>query len=172
MESSAPEKQPVRVTILSRPYTLLASGDPREVERVAASVNDLMLSIAGKSPNADSTRIAVLACLHLADKLHEFEQQIEQAKQHSDRDVQALTARLHEFEQEIGEAKQANALQREELAERVREVEQDAERAREELAARIRELEQELGQAKLQAGSKNEGLAGAVEQLLAAVEGR
>ena len=69
----APEKQPVRVTILSRPYTLLATGDPREVEAVAASVDELMLSIAAKAPNADSTRIAVLACLHLADKLRTIE---------------------------------------------------------------------------------------------------
>ena len=69
MESSTPERQPVRVTILSRPYTLLATGDPREVEEVAASVNDLMLSIAAKAPSADSTRIAMLACLHLTDKL-------------------------------------------------------------------------------------------------------
>ena len=68
-----PEKQPVRVTILSRPYTLLAAGDPREVEEVASSVNELMLSIAAKAPTADSTRIAVLACLHLADKLHALE---------------------------------------------------------------------------------------------------
>ena len=50
MESSGPEKQPVRVTILSRPYTLLATGDPREVEEVAASVDELMLSIAAKAP--------------------------------------------------------------------------------------------------------------------------
>ena len=57
MESSGPEKQAVRVTILSRPYTLLASGDPREVEQVAASVDELMLSIAAKAPNADSKRI-------------------------------------------------------------------------------------------------------------------
>jgi len=83
MESSAPEKQPVKVTILSRPYTLLSSGDPREVEEVAASVNDLMLSIASKSPNADSTRIAVLACMHLADKLRALERELNQAKQQS-----------------------------------------------------------------------------------------
>jgi cell division protein ZapA len=73
MQTNPSEKQPVRVTILSRPYTLLASGDAREVEEVAASVNELMLSIAGKAPNADSTRIAVLACLHLADKLRTLE---------------------------------------------------------------------------------------------------
>jgi cell division protein ZapA len=74
----APEKQPVRVTILSRPYTLLATGDPREVEAVAASVDELMLSIAAKAPNADSTRIAVLACLHLADRLRSLERDLSQ----------------------------------------------------------------------------------------------
>ena len=78
------EKQAVRVTILSRPYTLLASGDPRQVEEIAASVNDLMLSIAAKAPNADSTRIAVLACLHLADKLRLLEKEVEELRQRKD----------------------------------------------------------------------------------------
>ena len=78
------EKQPVRVTILSRPYTLLASGDPREVEQVAESVNDLMLSIAGKAPSADSTRIAVLACLHLADRLRLAERELEELRKKKD----------------------------------------------------------------------------------------
>ena|ERR1043166_8294777 len=80
-----PEKQPVRVTILSRPYTLLATGDPREVEEVAASVDELMLSIAARAPNADSTRIAVMACLHLADKLRVLERDLTQLKQRVDR---------------------------------------------------------------------------------------
>jgi len=74
------DKQSVRVTILSRPYTLRVAGDPREVQAVAASVNDLMLSIAGKVPDADSTRIAVLACLHLADKLRALEREVQQHK--------------------------------------------------------------------------------------------
>jgi len=71
------DKQSVRVTILSRAYTLRVAGDPREVEAVAASVNDLMLSIAWRVPDADSTRIAVLACLHLADKLRALEKQVQ-----------------------------------------------------------------------------------------------
>src|SRR5580765_3585262 len=85
MENSAPERQQVRVTILSRPYTLLTTGDSREVEEVAASVNDLMLSIAAKAPNADSTRIAVLACLHLADRMRTLERDLSQLKQRVDR---------------------------------------------------------------------------------------
>lgn len=79
------EKQPVRVTILSRPYTLLATGDPREVEEVAASVDELMLSIAARAPNADSTRIAVLACLHLADKLRTLEREFQGLKERVER---------------------------------------------------------------------------------------
>src|ERR1017187_8167525 len=71
-----PEKQPVRVTILSRPYTLLATGDPREVEAEAASGDELMLSIAAEAPHADSTRIAVLACLHLTDRLRMLEREL------------------------------------------------------------------------------------------------
>jgi cell division protein ZapA len=81
----APERQPVRVTILSRPYTLLASGDPREIEAVAASVDQLMLSIAAKAPNADSTRIAVMACLHLADKLRTLERDLSRLQDRVDR---------------------------------------------------------------------------------------
>jgi len=85
MDGGTPEKQPVRVTILSRPYTLLATGDPREVEEVAASVDELMLSIASRAPNADSTRIAVLACLHLADRLRTLEREFQGLKQRVDR---------------------------------------------------------------------------------------
>lgn len=78
---SPPEKQPVRVTILSRPYVLRTAGDPVEVEEVARSVDELMLNIAGRAPNADSTHIAVLACMHLADKLRSLERDFLQLKQ-------------------------------------------------------------------------------------------
>ena len=85
MESTPPEKQPVRVTILSRPYTLRTTGDPKEVEEVARSVDELMLNIAARAPNADSTHIAVLACMHLADKLRSVEQDLAHLKQRVDR---------------------------------------------------------------------------------------
>jgi cell division protein ZapA len=79
------DKQTVRVTILSRPYTLRAAGDPEEVEKLAASVDELMLAIASKAPNADSTHIAVLACLHLADRLRDLESDLAQLKARVDR---------------------------------------------------------------------------------------
>jgi cell division protein ZapA len=85
VSANAPEKRPVRVTILSQSYTLLTAGDPREVEDLARKLDELMLSIAAKSPNADSTRIAVLACMHLADRLRNLEQDLNQLKQRVDR---------------------------------------------------------------------------------------
>ena len=103
MESSTPEKQSVRVTILSRPYTLLAAGDPREVEEVAASVNDLMLSIAARVPNADSTRIAVLACLHMADKLRSLERDLNLLKERVDRKSVEFAGMLAQLMTSAGE---------------------------------------------------------------------
>jgi cell division protein ZapA len=102
MENGAPDRQQVRVTILSRPYTLLTSGDSGEVEAVADSVNELMLSIAAKAPNADSTRIAVLACLHLADRLRTLERDLSQLKQRVDRKSGELAGLLEQLI-EVGE---------------------------------------------------------------------
>jgi cell division protein ZapA len=103
MESPS-EKQAVRVTILSRPYTLLAAGDPREVEEVAASVDELMLSIAAKAPNADSTRIAVLACLHLADKLRTLERDLNLLRQRVDRKSEEFAGMLEQLIASAGES--------------------------------------------------------------------
>ena len=105
MESSASEKQPVRVTvtILSRPYTLLAEGDPQEVEEVAATVDALMLAIAGKAPNADSTRIAVLACLHLADKLRVRERELSTLQERVDRKSEEFSGMLERLIESAGE---------------------------------------------------------------------
>ena len=69
-------KQPVRVTILNQQYTLRAPGDPREVEDVARGVDDQLHSFAERAPTADTTRIAVLGCLHLADQLRTLERDL------------------------------------------------------------------------------------------------
>jgi cell division protein ZapA len=75
------DKNNVRVTILDKSYTLRSQGDPKEVEQLAKSVDDLMQSIAQKAPNADSERVAVLACLHLADRLSALERDLGKLKQ-------------------------------------------------------------------------------------------
>lgn len=70
-----PEKRSVRVTIYNQAYTLNTTGDPAEVELLAHSVDDLMRAIASRAGNVDSTRAAVLSCLHLADKLRTMERE-------------------------------------------------------------------------------------------------
>ena len=69
-------KQPVRVHIFNQTYTLLADGDPGETEAVAHEIDELMANIASRAGTGDSTRVAVLACLHLADKLRSTEAQL------------------------------------------------------------------------------------------------
>jgi cell division protein ZapA len=71
------DKREVRVTILNQSFTLLTAGDPGEVVDLAQQVDDLMHGIAGRSPNLDSTRVAVLACLHLAEQLHTREADVD-----------------------------------------------------------------------------------------------
>jgi cell division protein ZapA len=84
MDAAAGSKT-VRVTIFHQQYSVSASEDTGEIETLAQEVDDLMNSIAQRAGNVDSTRVAVLACLHLADRLHSIER--EQAE---------LKARVHE----------------------------------------------------------------------------
>jgi cell division protein ZapA len=98
-----PDKQTVRVTILSRPYTLRTSGDPAEVMKLAASVDELMLTIASKAPNADSTHIAVLACLHLADRLRDLEHDLAALKARVDRKSTEFAGMLEQLIASAGE---------------------------------------------------------------------
>lgn len=84
MASGTPEKHPVRVTILHQPYTLLTAGDEQEVYELADSVNELMSAIAARSAGADNLRVAVLACLHLADRLRSLERELAEIKQRVD----------------------------------------------------------------------------------------
>jgi cell division protein ZapA len=96
VSASTPEKRPVRVTILSQSYTLLTAGDPREVEELAHSLDELMLSIAARSPNADSTRIAVLACINLADRLRSLERALNHLKERVDRKSEEFAGLLEQ----------------------------------------------------------------------------
>jgi two-component system sensor histidine kinase KdpD len=68
MDSGA-ERKTVRVTIFNQTYTLAATDEAGEVETLAQTVDELMTSIAQRAGNMDAQRIAVLACLHLADRL-------------------------------------------------------------------------------------------------------
>ena len=69
-------KQTVRVTIFNQTYNVATSGDTRQTEQLAQEVDELMSSIARRAGNLDASRTAVLACLHLADRLRAAEREL------------------------------------------------------------------------------------------------
>jgi cell division protein ZapA len=79
-------RQSVRVHIFNQTYTLLAEDDDAgALQEIAHEIDELMTSIAGRANSGDSTRVAVLACLHLADKLRSAEQKLKSLEGQSER---------------------------------------------------------------------------------------
>ena len=76
MDTADAPKQTVRVTIFNQTYSLSTSGNPQDTEAIAHEVDELMYAIARRAGNLDSGRTAVLACLHLADRLRATEQKL------------------------------------------------------------------------------------------------
>jgi len=73
---TGPGPKTVRVTIFHQQYSVSATDDAGEIEQLASEVDDLMNSIAKRAGNVDSTRVAVLACLHMADRLRTIEREL------------------------------------------------------------------------------------------------
>ena len=91
---SAGERKSVRVTIFNQPYTLVASEEPGEVESLARAVDELMIGIAQRAGNIDSNRVAVLACLHLADRLRSMERELADLKARVDQKTRQFSLLL------------------------------------------------------------------------------
>lgn len=92
MDAAPPDKKLVRVTIFQQPYTLRSSGESGETETLAHAVDELMTQIATRASGADAIGVAVLACLHLADRVR-----------HLERDASALHGRLKELEHRLSD---------------------------------------------------------------------
>jgi cell division protein ZapA len=93
MDTPDDVKKVVRISILNQTYTVTTSGDPRATELLAEGIDELMSSIARRAGNLDSTRTAVLACLHLADRLRSAEEELDELKlsvRHKSRDFAML----------------------------------------------------------------------------------
>lgn len=91
--ADTPDKKPVRVHILNNTYTLLYAGDPSMLEQAAQEVDELMTTIA-KGGNFDSTRIAVIACLHLQERLLTLERDLRSLKTSVDDRTRHLSVML------------------------------------------------------------------------------
>lgn len=81
MDSPHPDRRQVRVTIFNQTYTLRTTGGEGETEQLARSVDDLMNDIANQTNSFESNRVAVLACLHLADQLRSLQRDLDSLRQ-------------------------------------------------------------------------------------------
>jgi cell division protein ZapA len=74
------ERKTVKVTIFNQTYSLAATEEEGEIESLAHSIDELMTSIALRAGNVDGNRVAVLACLHMADRLRSMERELAELK--------------------------------------------------------------------------------------------
>ncbi len=79
MDSEKSPKTQIRLSIYNQTFSLLVAGDPADMEQAAHEVDELMTTIA-RSGNMDSTRVAVLACLHLQDRVRTLEREFTEMK--------------------------------------------------------------------------------------------
>ena len=96
MDSGVPDKQSVRVNIYNQSYTLRASGGADETVRLAARVDEIMSAIASRTGTSDAARVAVLACLHLTDRLQSLERQVAHIQEWCSTKPGTLSAMLDE----------------------------------------------------------------------------
>jgi cell division protein ZapA len=92
-EPGASDRKVVRVVIFGQSYTLRVAGEPGGTESLAVGVDQLMNQIATRAGTSDPARIAVLAALHLADRVRQLEQNQEEHSQrarHLDQQLASL----------------------------------------------------------------------------------
>lgn len=87
------ERKQVKVTIYNQQYSMSTESDTSEVEELAAVVDELIRSIAARAGTSDLGRIAVLACLHMADQLRGAERELSE----SQKSVNARLLELNEM---------------------------------------------------------------------------
>lgn len=96
-------KRTYRVRIFQQTYSVVSSASEAEFQLIADHVDQLMHTIASRSGSTDGTRAAVMAAMHLADRLRQAEKRLEsmhadqrQALRHVDEQTDHLERLLRE----------------------------------------------------------------------------
>jgi len=69
--------EPIRIQIFDQEYNVKGSLNPGYLEELAQYVDGKMRSIATRSHNVDTVRVAVLAALNIADEYHQMKARYE-----------------------------------------------------------------------------------------------
>ncbi len=62
-------KKRVTITIMGEEHTIRGSASPRHLKKVAEYVDHIMHKVAKTNPQMSRHKIAILACINLADEL-------------------------------------------------------------------------------------------------------
>jgi cell division protein ZapA len=87
----------VRVEIFDQEYRVKGSLDPEYLEVLAKYVDGKMRSIATRSHNVDSVRVAVLSALNIADEYHQLKAKYETIAQQVEQKVGECSEVLDQF---------------------------------------------------------------------------
>lgn len=71
------QKRTYKVRIFNQTYSIVSSASEAEFRQIADQVDYLMHTIASRSGSADGVRAAVMAAMHLADRLRQTEKKLE-----------------------------------------------------------------------------------------------
>ena len=74
------EKKPVRVTIYGQTLSVRTGADSGELEALAHELDQLMSSIASRTGIGETSKVAILAALHLADQLKQDKGEVGRAR--------------------------------------------------------------------------------------------
>lgn len=84
----------IRIEIYDQEYHVKGSLGPEYLEELAKYVDGKMRSIASRSRNVDSLRVAVLAALNIADEYHQMKAKYEETTRQVEQKVGEYSATL------------------------------------------------------------------------------
>ncbi|MCL5005996.1 MAG: cell division protein ZapA [Acidobacteria bacterium] len=90
-------QEAVRVEIFDQDYRVKGTLDPEYLEVLAKYVDGKMRSIAARSHNVDTVRVAVLAALNIADEYHQLKSKYDAIAQQVEQKVGECSDVLDQF---------------------------------------------------------------------------
>ncbi len=98
----ADPQEAVRVEIFDQEYRVKGTLDPEYLKVLAQYVDGKMRSIATRSHNVDSVRVAVLAALNIADEYHQVKAKYEGVAEQVEEKVGRCSAVLDQWMKRAG----------------------------------------------------------------------
>ena len=92
-----PGKDSIRVTIYDQDYYMRGDLNEAYIQKLASYVDGKMRSIAERTRTVDTTRVAILAALNVADEYHQMKARYEDFAQHMDEKVGSFSTALDDI---------------------------------------------------------------------------